>query len=144
MPTFYHNTWAMRDTADVTGGNPIAVWSQSVSGVRSMSKLAGSYYKICGTESSTSDYTCWTLYRSYFKDISVNHVHAYKCTVRVSNRRPLALLYMCKIVFDMKCHRIHAVGSTQLFACFFAGSKQNRSRVGVYGLPYRWGRYSVT
>jgi hypothetical protein len=32
-PTFYQNYFAMSDTADVTGGKPIAVWSQSISGV---------------------------------------------------------------------------------------------------------------
>jgi hypothetical protein len=29
---FYHNDLAMRNTADVTGGKPIAVWLQSISG----------------------------------------------------------------------------------------------------------------
>jgi hypothetical protein len=32
-PTFYQNYLAMRNTADVTGGKPIAVWSQSISTV---------------------------------------------------------------------------------------------------------------
>jgi hypothetical protein len=31
-PTFYQNDWVMRNTADVTGGKPIAVWLQSISG----------------------------------------------------------------------------------------------------------------
>jgi hypothetical protein len=33
-PTFYQNYFAMRNTADVTGGKPIAVWSHSILGVR--------------------------------------------------------------------------------------------------------------
>jgi hypothetical protein len=41
---FYKNYLAMRDTADVTGGKPIAVWSQSISGVRSIN----AFYDICG------------------------------------------------------------------------------------------------
>jgi hypothetical protein len=32
-PTFYQNELAIRNTADVTGGKPIAIWSQSFSGV---------------------------------------------------------------------------------------------------------------
>jgi hypothetical protein len=32
-PSFYQNFLAMSNTADVTGGKPIAVWSQSISGV---------------------------------------------------------------------------------------------------------------
>jgi hypothetical protein len=32
-PTFYQNYFEMRTTADVTGGKPIAVWTQSISGV---------------------------------------------------------------------------------------------------------------
>jgi hypothetical protein len=31
-PTFYQNYLAMRNTADVTGGKPIAVWLQYISG----------------------------------------------------------------------------------------------------------------
>jgi hypothetical protein len=31
-PTFYQNYLAMSNTADVRGGKPIAVWSQSISG----------------------------------------------------------------------------------------------------------------
>jgi hypothetical protein len=31
--TFYKNYLAMRNTADVTGGEPIAIYSQSISGV---------------------------------------------------------------------------------------------------------------
>jgi hypothetical protein len=38
-PTFYQNYLAIRDTADVTGGKPIAVWSQSLSGVSAINHL---------------------------------------------------------------------------------------------------------
>jgi hypothetical protein len=31
MSTFYQNDLPMRNTADVTGGTPIDVWSQSIS-----------------------------------------------------------------------------------------------------------------
>jgi hypothetical protein len=30
MPTFYQNYFALRNTTDVTGSNPVAVWSQFV------------------------------------------------------------------------------------------------------------------
>jgi hypothetical protein len=33
----------MRDTADVTGGKPIAVWSQSLSGVSAINPLIAFY-----------------------------------------------------------------------------------------------------
>jgi hypothetical protein len=29
-PTFYQNDTAMKNTADMTGGKPIAVWTQSI------------------------------------------------------------------------------------------------------------------
>jgi hypothetical protein len=34
LPTFYHNYSAMSNTADATGGKPVAAWLQSISGVR--------------------------------------------------------------------------------------------------------------
>jgi hypothetical protein len=36
---FYQNYLAMRNTADVTDGKPIAVWSQSISGVNAFNPL---------------------------------------------------------------------------------------------------------
>jgi hypothetical protein len=38
-PTFYQNYLAMSNTADVTGGKPIDVWSQSISGVNAINPL---------------------------------------------------------------------------------------------------------
>jgi hypothetical protein len=35
-PTFYQNDLAMRNTTDVIDGKPIAVWSQSIYGVRAV------------------------------------------------------------------------------------------------------------
>jgi hypothetical protein len=43
MPTFYHNYWAMKNTADLTGGKLIAVWSQSISGVCAINPLVFSH-----------------------------------------------------------------------------------------------------
>jgi hypothetical protein len=40
---FYHNYLAMSDTVDVTGGKPIAVWSQSISGVSAVNPLVAFY-----------------------------------------------------------------------------------------------------
>jgi hypothetical protein len=45
-PTFYQNYLAMSNTADVTGGKPIDVWSQSVWGVNAINPLA--FYDIHG------------------------------------------------------------------------------------------------
>jgi hypothetical protein len=42
-PTFYQNYLAMRNTADVTGGKPIAIWLQSISGVSAINPLVASY-----------------------------------------------------------------------------------------------------
>jgi hypothetical protein len=38
-PTFYQNVIAVRNTADKTGGKPIAVWSQPISGVSAINPL---------------------------------------------------------------------------------------------------------
>jgi hypothetical protein len=38
-PTFYQNYLAMSNTADVTGGKPIAVYSQSISDVNAINPL---------------------------------------------------------------------------------------------------------
>jgi hypothetical protein len=38
-PTFYQNSLGMRNTAAVVGGKPIAVWSQSISGVGAINPL---------------------------------------------------------------------------------------------------------
>jgi hypothetical protein len=48
-PTFYQNLLAMRDTADVTGGKPIAVLLQSISGVGAINPLVA-FYGIHGTK----------------------------------------------------------------------------------------------
>jgi hypothetical protein len=42
-PTFYQNDVAIRNTADVTGGKPIAVSSQSTSGVSAINPLVADY-----------------------------------------------------------------------------------------------------
>jgi hypothetical protein len=47
IPTFYQNHLAMSSTADVTGGKPIAVWSQSISGVNAIYPLVA-FYNIHG------------------------------------------------------------------------------------------------
>jgi fermentation-respiration switch protein FrsA (DUF1100 family) len=41
--TFYQNYLAMMDTADVTGGKPIAVWWQSIWGERAINPLVAFY-----------------------------------------------------------------------------------------------------
>jgi hypothetical protein len=40
---FYQNYLAMSNTTDVTGGKPIAVWSQSISGVNAINLLVAFY-----------------------------------------------------------------------------------------------------
>jgi hypothetical protein len=42
-PTFYQKDLAMRSTADVTGGKPIAVRSQSISGEDAVNPLVAFY-----------------------------------------------------------------------------------------------------
>jgi hypothetical protein len=42
-PTFYQNYVAVRNTADVTGGKPIAVFSQSMSGVNAINPIVALY-----------------------------------------------------------------------------------------------------
>jgi hypothetical protein len=42
-PTLYQNDLAMRNTADVTGGKPIAVWLQSISGGDAVNPLVAFY-----------------------------------------------------------------------------------------------------
>jgi hypothetical protein len=42
-PTFYQNYLAMSNTADVTGGKSIAVWSQPISGVNAINPLVAFY-----------------------------------------------------------------------------------------------------
>jgi hypothetical protein len=42
-PMFYQNYLAVRNTADVTGGKPIAVWSQSISDVNAVNPLVAFY-----------------------------------------------------------------------------------------------------
>jgi hypothetical protein len=42
-PTFYQNQLAIRNTADVTGGNPIPVLLQSISGVSAINPLVAFY-----------------------------------------------------------------------------------------------------
>jgi hypothetical protein len=44
---FYQNYLAMRNTADVTGGKPIALRSQSISGISAVNPLVA-YYDIHG------------------------------------------------------------------------------------------------
>jgi hypothetical protein len=46
---FYQNYLAMKDTADVTGGKPIAVLFQSISGVSGINSLVA-FYDIHGGE----------------------------------------------------------------------------------------------
>jgi hypothetical protein len=46
-PTLYQNDLAMRSIADVIGGKPFAIWSQSASDV-SVYDLLIAYYVICG------------------------------------------------------------------------------------------------
>jgi hypothetical protein len=43
MPKFYQNYLAMSNTADVTSGKPIAVCSQSISGVNAINPLVAFY-----------------------------------------------------------------------------------------------------
>jgi hypothetical protein len=43
ISTLYQNSLVMRNTADVTGGKPIAVWSQSISGVSAINPWAAFY-----------------------------------------------------------------------------------------------------
>jgi hypothetical protein len=40
---FYQNYFAMRNTAAVRGGKPIAIWSQSISGVNAVNSLVAFY-----------------------------------------------------------------------------------------------------
>jgi hypothetical protein len=47
MPTFYQNYLPVRNTAGVTSGKPIAVWSQSISGVSAVNPLVA-FYNIHG------------------------------------------------------------------------------------------------
>jgi hypothetical protein len=42
-PTAYQNYLATRNTTDVKGGNPIAVWSQSISDVSAINPLVAFY-----------------------------------------------------------------------------------------------------
>jgi hypothetical protein len=42
-PTFYQNYLTVRNTADVTGSNPIVVWSQSISGVNAINPIVTLY-----------------------------------------------------------------------------------------------------
>jgi hypothetical protein len=42
-PTFYENYLAMRNTADVSGGSPVTVWSQFISGVCAINPLVAFY-----------------------------------------------------------------------------------------------------
>jgi hypothetical protein len=41
--TLYKNYWAKKDTAYVAGGIPIAVWSQSISGISVINPLVAFY-----------------------------------------------------------------------------------------------------
>jgi hypothetical protein len=47
---FYQNKLALRNTADMTGGKPIAVLSQSISGVSAINPLVAFYEKKEGKE----------------------------------------------------------------------------------------------
>jgi hypothetical protein len=40
---FYQNYLAMSNTADATGGKPIAIWSQSIPGANAINPLVASY-----------------------------------------------------------------------------------------------------
>jgi hypothetical protein len=51
--TFYQNELAVRDTADVTGGKPIDVWSQSISGGGAVNPLVA-FYDIHGRKEEVS------------------------------------------------------------------------------------------
>jgi hypothetical protein len=42
-PAFYQNYLPVRNTADVTGGKPIAVWLQSISGVNAINPIVALY-----------------------------------------------------------------------------------------------------
>jgi hypothetical protein len=42
-PTFYQNDLAVKNTADVTGGKPIAILLQSISGVSAINPLVAFY-----------------------------------------------------------------------------------------------------
>jgi hypothetical protein len=44
MPTFYQNYLAMRNTADVTGGKPIAISLQSISGTNVINPSVAFYH----------------------------------------------------------------------------------------------------
>jgi hypothetical protein len=67
-PTLYQNYLVMRNTADVRGSKPIAVWSQSISGVSAINSLVA-FYDIHGRKrevivfyfvlDTTRDYTPW-------------------------------------------------------------------------------------
>jgi hypothetical protein len=43
MPTFHHNDLAMRNTADVAGGKPIAIWLQYISDGDTVNPLVAFY-----------------------------------------------------------------------------------------------------
>jgi hypothetical protein len=72
MPTFYQNYLAMKNTADVTGDNPIAVWSHYISDVSAINPIfvaANVPLPGCkrGTESKVHSLMwCW-LYIAYVK-----------------------------------------------------------------------------
>jgi hypothetical protein len=57
MPTFYQNYIAMSNTADVTGGKPIADWSQSISDA--INPLVA-FYDIHGRKREVSFILSWT------------------------------------------------------------------------------------
>jgi hypothetical protein len=60
MPTFYQNYLAMRNTANVTGGKPVAVLLQSISGVSAINPLVA-FYDIHGRKREVPVSQVWFL-----------------------------------------------------------------------------------
>jgi hypothetical protein len=67
--TFYQNYLAMRNTADVTGGKPIAARSQSISGVSAINPLVAFYYSFYVIyRDKIKNYTSFTTRKKRLKD----------------------------------------------------------------------------
>jgi hypothetical protein len=76
--TSYPNYLAMSNTADVTGGKPIAVWSHSISGVNAINPLIA-FYDILGRKRGAFLLFCPGTTWDYMFIINIT----YKCTIYV-------------------------------------------------------------
>jgi hypothetical protein len=79
----------MRNTADVTGGKPIAILLQSISGVSAIKTLVA-FYDIHGGK---REVLFFYLVPDTTRDNTIHtniHVHAHKCLYWESNTRPFA------------------------------------------------------